>query len=152
MVGVLVFVDQNVAELSLILGCHRWESSEQVNRFTDQVVEVECVIAAKLALIRTVDRGDGSLNRVGGIDVACKLFGIDQLVLGIRDNRRNSTGSKFVQIGSKVFDQSLEDCSTIARIVDGEVRVVPQTFRLSSQDCHAGRVESLEPNAVGLAT
>ena len=83
MVGVLVFVDQNVAELSLILRCNSRESAEQVNRFTDQVVEVECVIAAKLALIRTVDRGDGSLNRIGGVDVSRKLFGINQLVLGI---------------------------------------------------------------------
>ena len=57
-----------------------------------------------------------------------------------------------MQIGSEVFDQSLEDGTTIARVVDGEVRVVPQTFRLAAQDCHAGRVESLEPNAVGLAT
>ena len=54
-----------------------------------------------------------------------------------------------MQVCPELLDQTLEDRPRISRVVDGEVWVVTQTLRLTPKNHHAGRVKSLEPNAVG---
>ena len=88
-VGVLVFVDQNVAKLALVLGSNLREVAEQKNRLRDEVVEVEGVVALEFALVAAKDFGNHARGRVGGVGVAHKVIGVVKLVLGIRNHRRN---------------------------------------------------------------
>ena len=56
-----------------------------------------------------------------------------------------------MKICSEVFDESFENRSAVARVVNREVRVVAQALRFASQNGNTGRVESLEPDAIGLS-
>ncbi len=51
MVGVLVFIDQDVSEPSLVLGCDLGESPKQIHGLPDQVIEIERLGALELPLI-----------------------------------------------------------------------------------------------------
>jgi hypothetical protein len=54
-----------------------------------------------------------------------------------------------VQICAELFDEALKNRARITRVIDREVWVVAEALRFTAQNCNAGRVESLEPNAVG---
>ena len=104
MVGVLIFVDQYVAKLLLVNGGDIWKRSEEVNRFADQIVEVESIVAAKLALILQKQFGYRSSLRVAGVDVSRVTLCIAQLVLRVRDCGGNSGRSQSVYVCARVFD------------------------------------------------
>ena len=75
-VGVLVFVDQNVAKLALVLSGNLREIAEQKDRLRDEVVEVEGVVALEFALVAAEDFGNHARGRVGGVGVAHKVIGV----------------------------------------------------------------------------
>ena len=54
-----------------------------------------------------------------------------------------------MDVGTHLFDEALEDGSAVARVIDREVRIVPQALALATQNHHAGRVEGLNPHAIG---
>ena len=56
-VGVLVLVDQDVAEAVLVVRQHLGEGTEQLDRHHQQVVEVHGVHGEQLALVPLVDVG-----------------------------------------------------------------------------------------------
>ena len=64
MVGVLVLVYQNVAELALVKRSYIWEVAEQMHGFGYQVVEVEGIVAPKFGLVALKDFADHAVNRV----------------------------------------------------------------------------------------
>ena len=100
MVGVLIFIDQNVPELALVLRGDVRKSPEQVNRFANKVVEVEGVIAAKLGLITAKNFCDYLGYRIILVNVSGKTLGIGQFVLGIRNCGRNPGRSQLMNVSA----------------------------------------------------
>ena len=83
MVGVLVLVDQHVAEGLLVALAHLGEQLEQVDGAHQQVVEVHRVEAHELALVDLVGVGDRLLEV--GADHRAVLGGVAQAVLRVGD-------------------------------------------------------------------
>ena len=81
MVRVLIFVNQNVAKLLLVNGGDIWKRSEEINSFADKVVEIESVVAAKLALVLREEFCDSASLRVACVDVARESLGVVEFVL-----------------------------------------------------------------------
>ena len=83
MVGVLIFVDANVAEALLVLVEHLGAGAQQLERAHKQVVEVHGVGSAQAALQLQVDlRG---LFVVGAIGALEHVLGADHGVFGRAD-------------------------------------------------------------------
>ena len=93
MVRVLIFVNQNVAKLLLVNGGDIWKRSEQVNGFADQVVEVESVVAAKLALVLREEFCDSASLRITCVNVSRESLGVVEFVFCVRDCRGNGRRS-----------------------------------------------------------
>ena len=55
-----------------------------------------------------------------------------------------------MNVGTHLFDEALEQGARIARVIDGEVWVVPEALGLAAKNHHAGRVKGLEPHSVGV--
>ena len=85
-IGVLVFVDQDVPESApVVLGDLR-ERLQHRHRLTDQVVEIQRVGRPQPALILGVHLGDDASQIVGRLGcLRGGLLGPDQLVLEVRD-------------------------------------------------------------------
>ena len=55
-----------------------------------------------------------------------------------------------MNIGTRVFDKSLQNCARVAAVIDGEVFVVTKALALAAKNCNAGRVKGLDPHSLGI--
>ncbi len=83
MVGVLVLVDEHVAEGRAVARADLGEQLEHVDRADEQVVEVHRVHAVQALLVELEDVGDGLLEERA--DELAVGLGVAQLVLGVGD-------------------------------------------------------------------
>ena len=133
MVGVLVFVHEQVLETILVGGQHVGMMLEQQVRVEKQVVEVEGVRRAQALLQALVDAGAYLGGRV--VSFIGEDAGHDELVFRRVD----------VQFGHDVFHQALR----IIVIIDGEALGKAQALAVGAQDAHAHAVEGAHPHAAG---
>ena len=54
-----------------------------------------------------------------------------------------------MNVGTRVFDESLQNCTRVAAVIDGEVLVVTQALALATQNRYAGRVKGFDPHSFG---
>ena len=107
MVGVLIFINQNVPELALVFSGHCRKSAQQVHGFANQVVEVKSVVALQFALVARENFGNHALHWVGHVGISSITFGIVQLIFGIRNHRRNTSRGQLMNVGTHLANQSL---------------------------------------------
>ena len=87
MVGVLILVNEHIAELSLVVLPHRRVALEQMDGMEDQIVKVQGVGRAEALVIGGVDLDDsGHAPVIGGIHTAGKVVDGLSLVLAGADN------------------------------------------------------------------
>ena len=149
MVGVLVFVDENVPESSLVESRNRGEGPEQVDRLADQVIEIEGIRRLEAAGVFAEDVEEDPL--LGVVEIGAAGVGLDiaQLVLELRDLARRSADGEAERVGVEVADDPLDERSRISGVVDGEVLAEPEVLGLTPQDSDARRVERRDPHALG---
>ena len=87
-VGVLVLVDEHVAEAAPVAVAHLLEELEQVHAAEQQVVEVHRVGRVQARLVEVVDVGRGLLEEAA--DLQPVGLGVEQGVLGVGDLARGS--------------------------------------------------------------
>jgi hypothetical protein len=91
-VGVLIFVDENVLESLLKLGEHVGMIAQRQDRAKEQVVEIQRVVLLQEILIFLVHAGDDAGVKIpGGLGVGLSR---DQLILGVADGRMNGPGGE----------------------------------------------------------
>ena len=144
LVGVLVLVDQDVAEALLVVRQHLGVLAEQAHRVHQQVVEVHRAGLGQAGLVLGVDLRLLALERVGGPGE--RLLRRDQLVLpqadlALRTPRREPLGVQ-PQVADHVAGQPLR----IALVVDAEAARVAQRVAVDPQDAHARGVERADPH------
>ena len=105
-VGVLVLVDEHVAEGVAVALADLLEQLQQVDGAEQQVVEVHRVHAVQVALVDVVDVGDHLLERRA--DALAVGAGVEQLVLGGRDlvvdrRRREALGVDADGVGASAW-------------------------------------------------
>ncbi|GAB3863819.1 hypothetical protein GCM10027610_111160 [Dactylosporangium cerinum] len=146
-VGVLVFVDEDVAEPAAIGLGDLGVALQQVHHAHDQVVEVERVGLGEALLIERVGLGEGPLggaDRLGG-----EGLGVDQLVLQVGDLRGQPAGRIAFRVEVELADHELHEPAGVVGVIDRERRLETRVVVLGPQDAHARRVERRHPHQPG---
>ena len=146
----MVFIDQNVSELALVGGGNIRKSPEQIDGLGNQVVEVKSVVAAQLGLVALENFDQHPLHRVAQVGVARERLGVGELILGIRNHGCGPGRRQLVNVGTEVANDSLENRTAVAGVIDREVRVVAKAVCFAAKNRDAGRVKGLDPHARGL--
>ena len=147
LVGVLEFVDEDVAEPALVVLEHREVGLEDVDGDHEQVVEVHGAGREQPLLVLAIDVGDLAL--VGAVRLVFVRLEVDQLVLGARDHRVHGAGREALGVEPEVAQDIAREPDRVGLVVDRERTAVPELGRLATQDPHAGRVERRHPHLLG---
>ena len=149
MVGVLVLVDEDMAEPPLVERRDVRERAEQVDRLADEVVEVEGVGAREALRILAKDLDEHALGGVAEVRSPRVGLHVLQLVLELGDASGGRAHGEPQGVGVEVLDDPLEERPAVGRVVDGEALREPEILGFASQDSHARGVEGGDPHALG---
>ena len=134
-VGVLVLVDQNVAEEILVTLQHVGVVAQQDVGVQQQVVKVHRPGDAAAAPVSTVDAGGlGTLRVAVGIDeglVAGIVLGGDQGVLGVADLVLYRGGFIDLVVEAHVLDDEFDERARVALVIDGEIGLEAQQLGIA---------------------
>ncbi len=141
-VGVLILVDQQIAQLVLPAVAHLLVLLEEFGGQTDQVVEIDRLIRMQRRHVITVDdRGLMFVLVRGDRD---RLLGHDHAVLPQRDDRLDLADEALVRRADLLLDHA----EAVVRIHDRELRLQTNVFRFLPQNLHAERVEGADRQLV----
>ena len=146
-VGVLVLVDQHVAEPVAVVLEHVGLGLEQLHGDGQQVVEVHRTGAVQAQLVLGVDLRDLAVVDVGrllpvGVEV-------DAVVLGSGDGRVHRSRREPTGVDVEVAQHVRGETHRVGLVVDRERRGVTQPLGVATQDPHAGGVERRHPHLLG---
>ena len=148
-VGVLVLVDEHVAEAPPVVLGDVGERLEQVDGRHDQVVEVEGVRLLEARLVQRVDLGELLLDdRLGLVPEALV---VDELVLQVADLVAHRPRREALGVEVQVAAHQRHEALAVGRVVDREGAGEPELLGLGAQDAHARRVEGHDPHGPGTA-
>ncbi len=142
-VGVLILVDEDVAEPALILRQHVVVGLEDGQDVQQQVTEIDRVQRSQPLLILRIELDTAM---VVGTSLACRdLFGRPGAVLPVVDMARELPGrpALLVDVGSD--DELLEQADLVVGVEDGEVRLQAGKLGMAPQDLHAQGVKGAQP-------
>ena len=149
-VGVLILVDEHIAEFALIVSTHLLVLLEQTHRVQDDIVKVQRAGLPQAAFILGINLGDLFLAEVTGTPTLRQILRSQlHLVLGAGDVTQHRTGRELLVVDIVLLENVLDDPQRVVRIVDGEGGGKAQLFNVSSQDAYAGGVEGTGPDLVG---
>ena len=131
-VGVLVLVHEDVAELAAVVVRDFGELLQQEDGAANQVVKVEGVGGAQTLRVDGVDLRDGLLVRVIARHAGCVRFGADQLVLQRGDAVAHGLGGELLGVQVELFNDEAQQALRVSRIVDGEGRLQTQRGGLTA--------------------
>ena len=149
-VGVLVLVDQHIAELPLIVGPDLLVLLQQLHGQQDDIVEVQGVGLPQAALVLDVGVG-GLLGAVipRGSGDAGKFLRRLLPVLGPADEIEEEPGRKGLLVQIEVPNHVLHHPLGIGGVVDREAAGIAQPVDLPAENPAAGRVEGHGPDVGG---
>ncbi len=114
MVGVLVLVHQDVAEAPVVMLGDQRVIAQQVDRAHDEVVEVQRVRGAHALVVLDVGVRDDARDRV-----LARRFRVarraDQLVLRVRDARRDHLRGEALNVHVLGFEDHLDEALGVLR-------------------------------------
>ncbi len=143
-VGVLVFVDQQVAQAALPFVAHVFVVAEQLHRQADQVVEIDRLVGRQRGHVAAVDAR--RLRLVFVHRVLERGVGVDQAVLPQRHRILDAADQLLVGGRGQVLHQR----EAVVAVHDREAVLQAQVFRFLAQDLHAQRVEGGNRQLLGL--
>ena len=161
-VGVLILVDQNVAEtVMVVLGDGR-VGTQQFDRAPNQIIEVDGVGQGEPVLVFGVyHRVDGfkvthcaelvaalAGREVGRMDGEVFLPA-GQVVFQVGDVAEDRTRGVALDIEVEFGGDDLDESLGVGGIVDGEAGFEADGFAVAAQDAHAGGVEGGDPHTLG---
>src|SRR5690625_1794821 len=148
-VGVLIFVDEDVPEAPSIMLRDVREGLEHRHGHHDDVVEVQRVGLAQPLLIAGVGLGEVLLERVVLADGFRVVIGVYELVLQVGDLAGEDLRVEALGIEVEFPAHEGHETLGIGGVVDGETGAQPEVLRLAAQDPHAGGVEGGYPHRPG---
>ena len=142
-VGVLIFIDQNVAEPALILRQHIGMLLKDHHAMQQKVAEIHGVQGAQTVLIGLVKLG--SAHVIGmGLGRGHAVGGQGAVFPGINHSGQQPRGPAFfVDIGGG--DQLLQQAQLVVGVKDGEAGFQPDQFGMAAQDFDAQRMKGAHP-------
>jgi hypothetical protein len=149
-VGVLVLVDEDVAERGGVALAHLPEQLQQVDGAQQEVIEVHRVHPQQVALVQPIDLGDHFLELRA--DLLPVGFGVQQAVLGGGDLVVDRGGGVALGVHPDLVHAALGQAPRVGLVVDRELARVAQAGGLGAQDPRAGGVEGHQPHPTRGAT
>ena len=148
-VGVLVLVDQDVAEGAPPALPHLLEQLQRVDGAHEEVVEVHRVGLEHPLLVERVNLGDDFLEDASlGLGVG---RGVDELVLGAGDLRADRARRVALRIDVQLVHAAFQHPQRVGLVVDREAARVAEPLGVCAQHPRAGRVEGGHPHRAGRA-
>ena len=153
-IGVLVLVDQNVAEAPPVVLGDLGMTLQHPDRLADQIVEVQGIGPTQPALVFGVDLGHHFGEVVAaGLQRGDRLLGSDQFVFQVGDRGGQQPRGVALDVDPHVAADHQQQPAGVVGVVDGEIGVQPGQQRgLVAQDPHAGGVERRHPHVAGSRT
>ncbi len=143
-VGVLVLVDEHVAEGQLVALANLLEQLEQVDRAKQQVVEVHRVHPQHVALVQFVDIGEHLVERrASGLTQVRRR---SQPVLRCRDLVVQRRGCVALRVDADRVGAALGQPPCVGLVVDRELARVAEPLGLGAQDPRTGGVKGHQPH------
>ena len=146
-VRVLILVDQNIAELLLIVCTNILKSFQKLDGLEDDVVKVQSVRLLETLLVLGVDERDLLHPVVAGEGRrALEFRRLLPLVLGLGDDAQHQTRCKDLFVQTHVAQDVLHHALGVARVVDRKAPVKAQLLDVAPENAAAGRVEGHGPH------
>ena len=142
LVGVLVLVDEDVAEAGVEFGAQLAVVAHREGGHQQQVVEVEGVGVAHLLLVVAVDLRNDLLEVVVGL--FGEAVGGEELVLRLADGGLDGVGGEADVVDAGRVEGGLGDAQAVGLVVDGEVAVDADAVGVLAQQAHAEAVEGAD--------
>ncbi len=143
-VGVLVLVDEHVAEGALVVLQAVRVALEELDGLHEQVVEVHGVHRGVALLVELVHVG-------GHLGVPPALFaepgGPQQLVLGVADLAADGLRRVALGVYVELLHAALDEPPAVVLVVDGERALVAHALGLAAQHARAHAVEGADPHS-----
>ena len=120
-IGILVLVDEDIAELLLVIGPCLLVLLEQPDRVEDNVVKIQCPSLPQLLFVSYVQTGDLFQAEVPALcTVLLKVCGHLELVLGPGDSGQHRPGRELFVVKAQLLDAVLHHPERIVSVIDGE--------------------------------
>ena len=143
-VGVLVLVDEHVAEVARVALAQVGEQLEQVDGAHEQIVEVHRVRGVHPLLVELVDVGDGRLEERPLL--LAERLGVAQPVLRTRDLALDRPRREALRVDLELVHAALDHPPRIRLVVDREAALVGEPIGVLTEDPRAGGVEGHHPH------
>ena len=149
-VGVLVLVDEDVAEFFLIIFQNVVMCLEQSNGVEDNIVKVQRPGLPQPFFILRIELGDPLQPEVAGRpalpgEIRRQL----ELILGPGNCGQHRAGGELLVVETQLLDAVLHHPLGVVGVVDGEGGGEAQLLNVPAQDAHAGGVEGGRPHVPG---
>ena len=124
-VGILILIDQNIAELILIAGQHLGVVAKQQESIEQQIIKIHCIRLPASFPIPAVDIADcrhlcRTVSFVGFFVIGITVRG-DEMILGIGNARLHYSGFVYLLIEPHLLDDRAQKAFAVRRIVNGEL-------------------------------
>ena len=143
-IGVLVFVDQHVAETALVVGEHVRMILEDAQHFEQEVAEVAAVQDLQALLVLGIDDAALAVREARGL-ARRHLVRKEPAVLPAVDQSGDLARRPSLLVDAVRLEQLFQQAHLVIGVEDGEARLESGEFGMSSQDLHSDRVERAEP-------
>ena len=148
-VRILILVDEDIAELALIVVAHILIFLQQADRQQDDVIKIHGVRLLQPSLVGRVELAD-ALQAVIRVDGGQKLLRRLHLVLQAGDLREDGARRECLLVQPALAKEVLHHALGIRGVVDRKTAVIAEALDLAPQDAAAGRVERHGPDVVRL--
>ena len=145
-VGILILVHENIAELALIVFQHLGVVLQQQHGFHDNVVEIQRTGLFHGLFVIAVDVCDLFTEVVTG-GIRAELTRGHQLVLRAGDHAHHGSRIEILGIEIELFHYVENDALLVVLIVDGERALKAEQINMLAQDAQAGCVEGVCPDS-----
>ena len=150
-VGVLVLINEYVAELILIVRAHLFVALQQGHRMQDDVVKVQGVGLPELLVVKPIYFTDPDFPPISPLlPQLAELLRGEHVPLGVGDHRQQLSSGKLLFLQTQVLENILDDSLGVVGVIDGKIAVIAQFVNIPAQNANAGRVESGCPHIQGL--
>ena len=147
-VGVLVFVDQDVAEAAVVVGQHVGVVQEQRQAVQQQIAEIGGVQLLQAVLILRVDLHGAAVGEVAALGRR-DLVGRQAAILPALDDAGEHAGRPALVVDAFGLQQLLQQADLVVGVEDGEIGLQPDQLGMAAQHARADGMEGAEPQPVG---
>ena len=130
-VGILVLVNEYIAELILIVCPHFLVALQQGHRMQDDVVKVQGVGLPELLIVKLIYFTDSGFSPISPLlPQLAKLLRGEHLPLGGGNHRQQLPSGKLLFLQPQVLEDVLDDPLGVVSIIDGKVAIVAQLINI----------------------